>query len=307
MEDTKLAVADSGFVAVNQEDKAAAVQAAEVQRAVAEVQAQVIMAKKFPRDQHEAVQRIDVACRRTSLAEKAVYSYPRGGAVVTGPSIRLAEVLAQNWGNMDFGVREISQSLEAGTSEMEAYAWDLETNVRVTKTFHVPHMRFTRSGRKPLYDPRDIYETAANQGARRLRACILGVIPADVTEWALKTCRETAKGGGGEPMEDRIRRMVTAFGEVGVPKEAIEERLDHNIADTTTDELVDLIAIYRTLKDGQAKRHQYFDLKAHAIQGKEAAKLNARFAGEPQEAWDDAPFTGPKAKEKAEEASAKSQ
>lgn len=44
-----------------------------------------------------------------------------------------------------------------------------------------------------LTDSRDIYEATANFGARRMRACILGVIPGDVVDMAVNECKETQK------------------------------------------------------------------------------------------------------------------
>ena len=61
--------------------------------------------------------------------------------MVKGPSIRAAETLAKYWGNIDFGIKELSQNLNTHTSEVMAYAWDLETNTRQTKTFTVNHIR----------------------------------------------------------------------------------------------------------------------------------------------------------------------
>src|SRR5574340_1669066 len=164
---------------------------ATTQREVAEVQGAIVLAKKFPRNQIEAMDRILNACQRPSLAEGALYSYARGGTDITGPSIRLAEVAAQNWGNLQFGIRELEQ--RNGESTVEAYAWDMETNVRQAKVFQVAHKRHTKKGSYQLEDPRDIYEMVANQGARRLRACILAVIPGDVTEAAVAQCEATMK------------------------------------------------------------------------------------------------------------------
>ena len=67
-------------------------------QAMATVQAMVLMAKKFPRDEAGAMNKILDDCTRVSLAQEALYQFPRGGQQVTGPSIRLAEVLAKNWG-----------------------------------------------------------------------------------------------------------------------------------------------------------------------------------------------------------------
>ncbi len=76
-----------------------------------------------------------------------------------------------------------------------AYCWDLESNTRQTKIFQVRHVRDTKSGPKSLRDARDIYELVANQGARRVRACILGVIPGDIVDEALDEVNKTLKLG----------------------------------------------------------------------------------------------------------------
>lgn len=65
-------------------------------REMAEAIASVQMAKAFPRDIIGARDRILNACSRPRLAEAACYTYVRGGTEVTGPSIRLAEAIAQN-------------------------------------------------------------------------------------------------------------------------------------------------------------------------------------------------------------------
>jgi hypothetical protein len=137
-----------GFLATK-EAPAAMVQV-EQSKVMQEVQARLVIAKKFPRNQHAAYEKIMGACKRPFLAEQAIYAYPKGREVVTGPSIRLAEVLAQNWGNIDFGIEEIDQ--KNGVSVARAYAWDLETNVQQSKLFHVPHKRYTKSGSYPLTD-----------------------------------------------------------------------------------------------------------------------------------------------------------
>lgn len=242
-------------------------------RAKNEVQGALVIAKNYPRDTVAAFARIMESCKRITLAQTALYSYPRGGETVTGPSIRLAEVLAQNYGNIEFGTRELDRL--AGRSVAESYCWDLETNVRQTMVFEVPHEIGLKGGKKKfLTDPRDIYELVANMGARRRRACILGIIPADITEAARDRCRKTLAEGGGEPMVDRIRRVVTAFEAVGVSLEMLERRLDHEIKLTTGDEIVELQAIYNSLKDKQAKRSDFFDFKDEEPESADAKTLD---------------------------------
>ena len=60
-------------------------------------------------------------------------------------------------------------------------------------------------------DPRDIYEMVANQGARRLRACILGIIPGDVVGASVEECQKTLTTGNDEPLIDRIRKGIKMF------------------------------------------------------------------------------------------------
>ena len=228
-------------------------------RATQEVQAAMVIAKRFPRDQMAAYDRIMKACERPNLAKEAVYAYPKGGQMVTGPSIRLAEVLAQNWGNLEFGIRELSQA--HGKSDVLAFAWDLETNTRQVKEFSVPHQRYTKKGTKVLSDPREIYEHMANMGARRMRACILGIIPGDISDAAVAKCEETLEKGDGRPLEDRIRDMLVVFREMGITKGMLEERLGHNLDVTTNVELTNLGKIYRSLKDGMSGREDWFDFE----------------------------------------------
>lgn len=227
-------------------------------RAAQEVQAAMVIAKRFPRDQDIAFQRIIIACKRKGLAEQAMYVFPRGNTTVTGPSIRLAEELARDWGNIDAGIIEMER--KQGESVMMAYAWDLETNRRSTRTFSVRHVRNTKRGNYALTDERDIYEMTANQGARRLRACILDIIPGDITEEAIKQCELTLAGDVKEPLQDRLRKMVIAFSDLGVTKDMLEKRLGHTLAAIIETELVGLRKIYQSITDNMADRSIFFDL-----------------------------------------------
>ena len=233
-------------------------------RQAQEVQAAMVVAKKFPRDELDCIQRIKQSCKRPRLAEAALYTYPKGGKDVTGPTIRMAEMMAQNWGNLSFGVIELSQ--ENGESQVMSYAWDLETNTRQDKIFTVKHERKKNdwaTGKAVevitrLTDPRDIYEMCANQGARRLRACILGVIPGDVIDEALEECEKTLKGSNDTPLKDRLTKLLSAFEKFAVTKEMIEGKFGHNLAATSEQEFISLRKIHRALKDEMGKREDYF-------------------------------------------------
>lgn len=226
------------------------------QREIAEVQAAMVIAKRFPRDPVAAMDRILNACSRPTLAESALYTYSRGGTDITGPSIRLAEAIAQQWGNVQFGIRELEQA--NGASTVEAFAWDIESNTRQVKVFQVPHMRHTKRGATKLEDPRDIYETVANNGARRLRACILGVIPGDVIETAVAQCEQTLHAKADTSPEAQAK-IIAAFAEFTVTREQIEKRIQRRLDAIQPAQVVSLKKIYASLRDGMSVPADWFE------------------------------------------------
>ena len=226
------------------------------QRAVAEVQAAMMIARANPRDQKTAVDRILTACQRQRLAEAAVYSYSRGGSEISGPSIRLAEALAQNWGNLQFGIREIEQ--RGGESTVQAFAWDVETNVKREMVFTVPHVRHTKKGSYKLDDPRDIYEMVANNGARRLRACILAVIPGDVIDMAVEECERTMRAKADVTPEG-IQKIAAAFQQLGVTQQQLEARMQRRLDSIQPAQVVALKKIYASLRDGMSQVADWFE------------------------------------------------
>jgi len=229
----------------------------EQERATAEAQGRMVIAKKFPRDESSAYARIIEACKRPSFAESALYSYPRGGQKVSGPSIRMAETIAMYWGNIDYGIQELSQ--KEGFTEMMAYCWDMQTNTVSKQQFTVKHVRDKRGGGQKLSDQRDIYEIAANMGARRLRARILSIIPADVIEAATEQVVQTLRGGSGEPLKDRIKRMISAFDAINIGSGTLKKMVGKKLDDLTADDIVTLTGVYKSIKDGQSKVADWID------------------------------------------------
>jgi hypothetical protein len=232
-------------------------QEVESSRAVSEIKASIAIAKSFPRDQSGALTRILAMCSRPTLAVKAFYEFIRGNTEIKGASIRLAEAIAQSWGNIHFGVKELEQ--RGGESVVEAFAWDVETNTRQTKTFTVKHVRSTKAGTYPLTDPRDIYEVVANNAARRLRACILGILPGDVVEAAEDECTKTLnKYVDSSP--ERLAAMVDRFEELGVSKPALEAFIQTPVASISPAKIVKLLSICNSLSDNICKPSDWFDL-----------------------------------------------
>lgn len=238
----------------------------EQQRAIAQVQAALMVARSMPRDRKSVVDLIINDCGDPDLAADATYEYSRGGTSITGPSIRLLEAVARRWGNMESGIRELHRG--DGYSECEAYAWDMETNMRDSKTFQVKHWRDTKKGGYKVTDERDIYEIVANTGARRKRACMEAVIDRSVINEALRTCELTLKSKISIDA-DYISKLLEGFKPFGVTKAMIEARIQRKIDALTPGLAVQLRRVYTSLRDGMSVAADHFDTSVESAPGQE--------------------------------------
>lgn len=246
-----------------------------------EIQSALVIAKKFPRDEARAWNKILTACKRPSLAEHAIYSYSRGGNTIEGPTIRLLETVARYWGNIEYGLIEVERT--DTESRVMAYAWDLETNTKRTILFTVEHVRVAKNdaGVKvstKLVDPRDVYEMMANFGSRRVRACLEGVIPDDIVESARAECENTILGGAKADDPDQIKKILAGFAGLGVTGDEVAEYLGHPTTVVTPAEQSKLRKLYAALRDGMVKREDAFP---KTVKAKESNLAKAKKEKEP--------------------------
>lgn len=229
-------------------------------KALSEIKGKMFLARQFPRNPDWSLQNVLSECERPELAAAAQYEYPKGDTVVKGASIRLVEVLARHWGNIDCGITEIDSA--DGKTTIKCFAWDLETNVSDEKTFSVKHERATRRGSYKLTDERDIYEMVANKGARRKRACLLAVMPGWYVDAAIDACNKTLEASltDGKSMEEVRDSIVAAFAEFDITPEQISEKLSKPIDKLSKNDVVKLRHLYSAIKDGFVKAADAFGL-----------------------------------------------
>lgn len=220
----------------------------ESDRAVAEAQGQLTLAKRFPRDLIAGHAELMMACKSPSFAAIAFYSKPQGGGKIVGPSIRLAEEVARVVGNFQYGHRELSR--DSKKSEVEVFAWDMEKNNYNKRQLTIMHVRDTKEGPKPLRDQADIDMKISNIASKQVRGLILAMMPKWLVEDAVQECKKTLAGTNDEPLEVRVRKMTQAFAKFGVSTEHLENYLGHKLDGVLLDELVDLTGIFNALKDG---------------------------------------------------------
>ena len=240
--------------------------AIEQSRAIAQVQAAFVVAQQRPRDQTQALTRMRETCAMKELAERAFFEFPRAGGKVMGPTIHLATELARVWGNIDYGIAELRRDDIKGESEMLAYCSDLETNMRNSLTFIVPHKRDKKGGAEVLTELRDIYENNTNMGARRLRTCILKALPPWLTEEAKSICFKTLEAGGGVALPTRIANCLALFAEIGVSREQIERKTGVPADKMTAVNLANLTVTYKSIRHNEITKSEAFEpVEAQAI------------------------------------------
>lgn len=226
-------------------------------RELSQIMAEVMMAKQFPRDPSRALKSLEAACSRQTLAEHATYQYARGGTDITGPSIRLAEQLARSWENIKYGFNILDENDSA--SVVQAYAYDIECNIRAERQFVVPHVRGTKSGNKDISDPRDVYELCANNASRRVRACILQLIPSDVVDYAVDLCGKTL-AASVKITPESIKVLCDWYkSRWGVSETQIAKRIQRNVQSMSVGKYLELKRIAESLKDQMSQPSDWFD------------------------------------------------
>ncbi len=232
--------------------------AIEQSRAVAEVQAAIVVAQQCPRNIQQALADMRDSCRQMRLAERAFYRFPRGGETVSGSTVHLARELARCWGNIQYGIAELRRDDAEGFSEMQAYAWDVQTNTRAAQIFIVPHKRDTKQGVKSLTDLRDIYENSANNGARRVRAAIFSILPPWFVQEAEELCNKTLTEGGGVPLPQRIAAAISVFERQRIAVDRLEQKLGRPSAKWTEWDVAQLQVAAQSIARGEVTADEEF-------------------------------------------------
>lgn len=251
--------------------------AVEQSRAVAEVLASVELALRMPRDPVVAVETMRRACGIKGLAERAFFSYRRLGSNITGPTVHLARELARCFRNIAYGVAELDRDDAGGQSQVIAFAWDIEANVRSSTVFVVPHARDVDGKVKPLTSLRDVYENNANAAARRVREQIFAVLPQWYVDEAVALCRDTLTTGGGVPLERRIATLVSMFDErFRVSQAQLVEHLGRPADKWTPTDVVTLEVLGRSLSNGEQHVDEVFTVEATSSAIRQQAERSRR-------------------------------
>jgi len=242
-------------LAVKQEETFELAPTAESAAVQHEIQSAIVIAQRFRRNEDAAYQKLMKAAGRSSFAEEALYSFPRGGATVEGPSVNMAREAARVWGNIRYGVDIIRDDDES--RHIRAWAWDIESNTKTTQEDNFKKLIFRKDKGWIAPDERDLRELTNRRGAIALRNCLLNLIPKDVVEDAIAEVKRTlARESKVDPDSSR-KKIVTAFSGIGVTVEALETKLGHPISQCSPDEVAELRGVFKSIQDGNSKWADY--------------------------------------------------
>lgn len=220
-----------------------------------EIQSAIIIAKRFPRSEEAAFQKLMKACQRTSFAEDAEYSFPRGDSRVNGPSVQLAREAARVWTNIRYGLTILRD--DAQSRQIQGWAWDVETNTKVTAEDDFQKLIYRKGKGWISPDERDLRELTNRRGAILVRNSILQVLPKDYIEDAQEMCRQTLRSSATKDPDEAKKKIILAFSALNVTPEMLEGYLKHPLAQCSPAELVDLRGIYKSIADGNSTWSEY--------------------------------------------------
>lgn len=220
----------------------------------AEVQQQVATARKFRRSITEfKKQAIQMIREDAKLAEDCVYAIPRGGKIIKGPSIRLAEIVAQGWGNLRAACRIIA--IEEENIVAQGVCHDLETNVAISR--EVRRRIVDKNGKRYNVDGTTFTGNAA--AAIALRNAIFTLVPRTFVTDLLEEAEKVAKGDVATLPARRKAAIEFVQKEYGIPSKRVCAVLEvPGIDDIGLDQLLTLRQTIRAIKDQEVTAAEAF-------------------------------------------------
>lgn len=215
----------------------------------ANIDIQVSTAKQYPRSISRCANNaVALVTMDKDTAQSCGYALPRGGKPITGPSVHLAKIIAQQYGNLraEAKVVEITdkQVVSRGT------AWDLENNYAVS--FEVRRSIVGKNGNRFSDDMITVTGNAANSIA--YRNAIFGIVPKSITDKAYKAAQHLITGDLSDEeklikrRDGAIKHFIDTYGIS--EEEVIKLCGKHTVNQIQADEIALLLGFAQSLKDG---------------------------------------------------------
>lgn len=255
--------------------------------AVAEIDTLISTARRYPRSLSTAQKRmVDLATMDEDSADEAVYSLPRGGKAIEGPSIRFAEMAAQSFGNCRVAARTTAIDRKDKFVEAEGIFLDAETNVA---TLARVRRRIVDSKGRLYNDDMILMTCNAAQSIARRNAILAG-IPKAVWNKAYTSARQVVMGDI-TTLANRRAEAIKAFQRFGITAEQLFTILAvKGEEDIDQEKLVSLRSSFKHIREGNMTVEEF-------LRGGEKPELTKAPVDNPFK--DDPPANNKKAGDKA--------
>lgn len=223
----------------------------------ANVDVAIATAQAYPRNIKRSTNNaIATVTLSDEIAQSCTYALPRGGKSISGPSVHLARILAQSWGNMRVSARVVQ--VEESYLVSEGVCWDLENNLAIQVS--VKRRITDRNGKRYNDDMIAVTGNAGNSIA--LRNAILSVVPKAVTETVYKTALQHITGDLSDEKKLIAKRekVLKGFKEnYNVTEDEVLAVIGkQSVENITVDSIATLIGIAQALKDGDTTVNETF-------------------------------------------------
>lgn len=213
----------------------------------AEIDVSIATAKHYPRNlQRSHATALAMVESSKEIAMSCIYSKPVGGDRITGPSIRLAEIMLYSWQNL----RVKSEFVEERNDFVlvQAVAMDLENNIAVSS--QVRRRIIDKDGKR--YKTDVIQTTVEAARAIAERNVIFKIIPFAFVRPIYDAARELAVGKETE-FDAQRARCVKHFQTLGIPSPTLLKHLGKlKVTDIKRDDIEYLIGVINAIKEGES-------------------------------------------------------
>ena len=249
----------------------------------AEIDSAISTARQYPRRMKAVIDSIvTLATLNEATAAECIYALNRGGKAIRGPSIRMAEIIAQTWGNCRVDARVVDVDRANKVVVAEATFHDLETN-SMTKS-SVQRRISDKYGR--LYNDDLIVMTGNAACSIARRNAILSGVPKGIWGQGLQSAEQVVRGDV-KTLAERRDVAVKAFAHFGATPDQVFQLLGvKGMDDIGLDELVTLRATYSSIKDGQVTIEEALNI-ARGTPAAEHKKIANPLADDPPSAGAD--------------------
>lgn len=233
--------------------------------AKAELDTQISTAKAYPRKHPQVIldQAIELATMDEATAQSCFYCLPRtekdgSKKEIRGASIRLAEIVANAWGNLHVATRIISNDGKSITTE--GVAWDLQSNVKISMQNKISIWHGEKNGKGGYPAKAEMQVVLSNaSSAKALRNAIFKVVPKALVDRVLEKAMSFAVGDQ-KTVKSKAGMVIDKLVKMGIDQQKILDYYGRSSAgDITAEDLQSLIGVGTAIKEGHIKIEEVFE------------------------------------------------